>query len=285
MVRRFCRNPMPVLGLASVRQRRRTIGTARSAVNGRCWWRKVWQIECYRSECRQNNTGPAKPAQSAVLPTRAVHARRLAVFLAALVAAELLLDADRRLIGARVGVGRHRFSLEGDTGIEMQRTLGPEAESVLLDRHVAGISAVEGFLERLDEPGIHPLAQGRADVEVLARDAKRHGDRPHFSFLLNMIFPKTGTHFSGSCSCVTPSRRAPPACRGAAAPRKVCAWPRGILRRFAAQCRCRPRAACRQWYRPRARLAGFPPRSYGGCGDAPLRPNGLRRRRRPRSPR
>src|SRR5438132_2161603 len=115
-----------------------------------------------------------------LLAARAVDAGRLPVLEPALVAAELLLHPDRRLVGARVGVGRHRLRLERYPGMEMNGALGAEAEAVLLDRHVPGIAAVEVFLERLDEPRIDPLAQGLADVDVLARNAKRHDDDPRF---------------------------------------------------------------------------------------------------------
>src|SRR5205807_9787459 len=115
-----------------------------------------------------------------LLAARAVDAGHLAVLEPALVAAELLLHPDRRLVGARVGVGRHRLRLERYPGIEMNGALGAEAEAVLLDRHVPGIAAIEIFLERLFEPRIDPLAQGLADVDVLARNEKRHGDDPRF---------------------------------------------------------------------------------------------------------
>src|ERR1700736_5453381 len=157
----------------------------------------------WRFKCRQNNTGLpmayARRGTARSLAARAVDAGRLPVLQAALVAAELLLHPDRRLVGARVGVGRHRLRLERYAGIEMNGALGAKAEAVLLDRHGPGIAAVEVFLERFHEPRIDPLAQGLADVEVLARDAKRHGGDPR-----------------SNGPCLTPPYRAPPACRGAA---------------------------------------------------------------------
>src|ERR1043166_3707413 len=65
--------------------------------------------------------------------SRTIHARCLPILEPALIAPQLLLDADRRLVGARVGVGRHRFRLARHAGVEMDRALGAEAEAALPD--------------------------------------------------------------------------------------------------------------------------------------------------------
>ena len=91
-----------------------------------------------------------------------------------LVAAQPLLDAHRGLIGAGIGVGGDRFGLQHDAGIEMDHAFGAEAESLLADGHVAGIAAVEIFCGGLGDALVDAPAQRLADVDVLARDAKRH---------------------------------------------------------------------------------------------------------------
>ena len=104
----------------------------------------------------------------------AVLARRVAILEAALVAPQPLLDAQRRLVGARIGVRGVRLGVQRDAGIEMDRAFGAETEALLLDRDVARIAAVEILGQRLDDAGADALAQGFADVEILSRDAKRH---------------------------------------------------------------------------------------------------------------
>ena len=61
----------------------------------------------------------------------------LMAFAAAFVAAQPFFDADRRLVGAVIGVGRHAFRFEQRAGIEMQHAFGAEPESVLANGGVA----------------------------------------------------------------------------------------------------------------------------------------------------
>src|SRR5256885_7371844 len=68
---------------------------------------------------------------------------RLVVLETALVSAQLLLDADSRLLGARICIGRHGISLKHDAGIEVHDTFGSEAETFLRDRHMPGIRSEE----------------------------------------------------------------------------------------------------------------------------------------------
>ena len=70
-----------------------------------------------------------------------------------MVAAQPLLDAQRRLVGAGIGVGRLRLGLQRDPGIEMDRAFGAKAEALLADRHVAGIAAVEILAHRFGDRG------------------------------------------------------------------------------------------------------------------------------------
>src|SRR4051812_6995045 len=104
----------------------------------------------------------------------AVLARRMMIFQASLVAPQPLLDPQRGLIGARIGIRRIGVGVQGHAGIEMDRAFGVEAEAFLLHRDMAGISAVEILAQRLRDTGAHALAQGLTDVEIFSRDAKWH---------------------------------------------------------------------------------------------------------------
>src|SRR5436190_7207869 len=96
----------------------------------------------------------------------------------ALVAAQPLLDALRRLVGAGVGVSGERLGLQHDAGIEMDHALGAKTESFLGNHYMTGKSAVEIFAGRLGDARADARAQGLADVDVLTRYAKRHGGSP-----------------------------------------------------------------------------------------------------------
>ncbi len=110
----------------------------------------------------------------------------------ALVAAQALLDAQRRLVGARIGIRRHAVGMQRDAGIEMNGAFGAEAEAFLADRDVARIAAVEIFCHRLGDPRIHAVAQGLADVEIATRYAERHW-RLHVP-----VLPPANSHPIGS---------------------------------------------------------------------------------------
>src|SRR2546426_6305209 len=56
----------------------------------------------------------------------------------------------------------------------MHDAFGTEAETVLPDRHMAGIPAIEIFGGHLGDARIDPRAQRFSHVDVLTRDAKRH---------------------------------------------------------------------------------------------------------------
>src|SRR6516164_1663955 len=86
---------------------------------------------------------------------------------ASVVAAEPLFDAQRRLIGAGIGVWRHAFGMQRDFGVEMDRTLGAEAEPVFGQRDVARIAAVEIFTHGLRYSRIDAFPQSLAQVEIL----------------------------------------------------------------------------------------------------------------------
>src|SRR5215831_16412284 len=96
---------------------------------------------------------------------------RLMVLAAAFVAPQPFFDADRRLMGAFIGIGGHAFGLEKCPGIKMQYAFRTEPEAVLADRGVAGIPATDIFRGRL----FHPLGdfslKCRADIYVSPRNA------------------------------------------------------------------------------------------------------------------
>src|SRR5207244_4401286 len=96
--------------------------------------------------------------------------------------------------------------LQGDAGIEMQRAFGAETEAVPADRRVAGIAAVEELARRLGDAIGDPPAQRFADVDVLARHAKRH----------ELLPAPAGSPIARRLRA---KRRSQPACRGGAAPR------------------------------------------------------------------
>src|SRR5436190_24276560 len=73
----------------------------------------------------------------------------------------------------------------------MDRAFGPEAEALLLDRHVPRIATVEIFAERFNDARADPLAQCSADVEILPRDAKRHGMPPFTGPCLTAMVDRT----------------------------------------------------------------------------------------------
>ena len=79
-----------------------------------------------------------------------------------------------RLVGAGIGVGRRRFRLQRHAGIEMQRTVGTEADLVLANREVAGVVAVKMLAQHLVGAVADALAQRFADADALAGDSDRH---------------------------------------------------------------------------------------------------------------
>ena len=49
----------------------------------------------------------------------------------AVIAAQPLLDAHRRLVGAGISIGRDAFGVQRDFEVEMDRAFGAETETVL----------------------------------------------------------------------------------------------------------------------------------------------------------
>src|SRR4029077_14058616 len=108
---------------------------------------------------------------------RAAVAARIAVIVLqpAMVAAQPLLQIARRLIGAEIGIGRHRIGAQHDPGIEMHHAFGVEAECLLADRGMAGKSAIEILFERFEDAGADALAQSFTELDVFAGYTKGHG--------------------------------------------------------------------------------------------------------------
>src|SRR6202035_1804403 len=75
---------------------------------------------------------------------------------------------------AGIGVGRHAFGVQRDLGIEMNGAFGAETKTVPRQGQVPGIAAVEILGHGLGDAVVDAVAQGRADVEVLSGNAKRH---------------------------------------------------------------------------------------------------------------
>jgi hypothetical protein len=96
------------------------------------------------------------------------------VLAAALIAPQPLFDVDHGLIGAFIGVGRHSLGFEQRAGIQVQNAFCVKSKAILADGRMPGIAAPEIFRHRLLDTVNDSLPQGRADVDVLARNAQRH---------------------------------------------------------------------------------------------------------------
>src|SRR5450631_4899644 len=95
---------------------------------------------------------------------------------AALVAAQSLLNLGQRLVGAGIGVDGIRIRLERNSGIQMQRAVGAEAETILAQRDMAGIVAVEIFAQDFIGALADASAQRVADIDAFSRDPESHFD-------------------------------------------------------------------------------------------------------------
>src|SRR5947199_5945780 len=98
----------------------------------------------------------------------------------ALVATQPLLDLQQRLVGAGIGVGGIGFRLQRDPGVQMQRAVGTKAKTVLAERDVAGIIAVEILAQDFFGAFADAPAQRFADTDAFARDPYGHV-MPRFS--------------------------------------------------------------------------------------------------------
>src|SRR6185437_2554277 len=104
--------------------------------------------------------------------------RRFMILKLALIAPQTLFNADCRLIGAGVSVGRHSFGFERYSGIEMERAFGLETESVLADGGMARITAIEIFRRCLIHARGDALTQCNTNIKVFPRNAKGHISPP-----------------------------------------------------------------------------------------------------------
>src|SRR5271155_1440362 len=92
----------------------------------------------------------------------------------AMIAAELLFHPRNRLIGAEIRFGRLALGTQRNLGIEVNRALGAESETVTRQRGVAGIAAVEILVQGFGDARADLPAQSVANVEIFARYAKWH---------------------------------------------------------------------------------------------------------------
>src|SRR3954451_7391446 len=192
-----------------------------------------------------------------------------AILQPALVAAQPLLDLQQSLVGAGISVGGIGFGFQRDPGIEVQRAVGTEAETVLAERDMAGIVAVEIFAQDFFGAFADAPAQRFADIDAFARDSYGHvmprlrrGSRDQYPDWRKPIKP-VRCRGSGPRVWLAPKVhcRAYSVCRGGAAPRMECASPRGISPRCGGQYQCRPRAIVPQSCRPTGSRSRFPRRS------------------------
>src|SRR5581483_2182525 len=93
---------------------------------------------------------------------------------ALMVAPQPLFDAERRLIGTRIGVGGHAFRMQRDFRIQMNGAFGAKAKTFALQRGMSRIAAVEILAHRFGDPRLDTPAQCLADLNVFSGDAKRH---------------------------------------------------------------------------------------------------------------
>src|SRR5205814_6375530 len=92
-----------------------------------------------------------------------------AILETALVTAQAFLDHQQRLVGAGIGVGGIGIGLEGDSGIQMQRAVGAEAETILAQRDMAGVIAIEIFAQDFVGALADAPAQRVADTDAFSR--------------------------------------------------------------------------------------------------------------------
>src|SRR5882672_1238152 len=121
----------------------------------------AWRIERRRVHLRKRRGSGIGLAGRTILET-------------ALVAAQPFLDHQQRLIGTGIGVGGIGIRLERDSGIQMQRAIGAETETILAQRDVAGIIAVEIFAQDFVGALADATAQRVADIDAFSRNPKSH---------------------------------------------------------------------------------------------------------------
>src|SRR6516165_10423905 len=103
-------------------------------------------------------------------------AGRRVILAAPLVPAQPLLDAQRRLISAGIGISREGVHFEHHPGIKVDDALRAKTEPILADRDVARVPAIEIFGCSFRNARADALTQCLTEIDVLARHAKRHAD-------------------------------------------------------------------------------------------------------------
>src|SRR5262249_48829362 len=71
-------------------------------------------------------------------------------------------------------IASQSFRFQHDPGIEMDHAFAAESEAFLADRHMAREAAIEVFRGGLADPAADALPQGFPNIDILARNAKRH---------------------------------------------------------------------------------------------------------------
>jgi hypothetical protein len=95
---------------------------------------------------------------------------RRTILEAAFIAAQPLLDLGQCLVGAGIGVGGIGIGLQRNSGIQMQRAVGAEAEAILAQRDVAGIIAVEILAQDFIGALADAPAQRVANTDAFSRN-------------------------------------------------------------------------------------------------------------------
>ena len=104
-----------------------------------------------------------------------MYVARPMIFQPAVIPAQLLFDMQHRLIGTFVSIRRISFRAQCHLGVEVQRALGAKARTFAFDDGVAGITAIEIFVQRTGNARLNSPAQGVADIEMFSGNAKRQG--------------------------------------------------------------------------------------------------------------
>ena len=77
---------------------------------------------------------------------------------AAVIAAQLLFDMQHRLIGALISIPRVSLRAQYNAGVEVERTFGMKPGTFAFDCGMAGIAAVEIFVQRPGDAGLDAAA-------------------------------------------------------------------------------------------------------------------------------